>query len=636
MTYGELIVHHLTLIRSDLQSKGKTQQLARNHRSAIKAWMRGRFSEDTPVGQEFGGGFSITLREHLDALADEDKSPSTISTRKTILIKWRETWVEMLKGRESFELPKDFPGALTFLKERAGVSYEEIARQVGVKYSSLIREWSKGRQLPMGENLPIVARLEQYFGQPANTLLARLPRFMFGARGVIKHGLTPYRRHLQKAQKDTYKINHWPPQVEAEWNRLVRVYTDPAWARLQNEQREIYWRIRAHDGSCPTAELNRAWMSSFFGYLCLPVNDDEPVLGGRGLRREDLSLALLSDGALVYDYMEFKRERTYLKAYNAQTKSSLGFCASLVRPKTGYLWRQQHFAAKLLNPLPEGQWQDWCKRNHAIFVGFHKDFQKQKKFKKTRDPFDGVRALIVNEQHPIDVLLDLAAAVEADMPPSGYNPRERAVHYQLFFFVKFASNIPLRALNFSLLTYRADNTGHLYQRSNGSWWVRLAAEEFKNQQWTDEKDEYDIPIEESLRPVIEEYLWLHRSHLAGADRCDYVLRPSRCQLEASVAAPVCRWDMSKWIYKLSQRYIPGCPGFHLHAIRHLVATEFIKNQPDGFAVAAAVLHDHEQTVRDAYAWVMPKDKIKHWNDYFHRQQDRHRQKRAEPPAGAGR
>ena len=65
-----------------------------------------------------------------------------------------------------------------------------------------------------------------------------------------------------------------------------------------------------------------------------------------------------------------------------------------------------------------------------------------------------------------------------------------------------------------------------------------------------------------------------------------------------------------WVYRITQRYIPDCPGFSMHAFRHIVATEFIKNNPAGFAIAAAILHDKEETVRRHYAWAAPGRQVR--------------------------
>ncbi|HET9927234.1 MAG TPA: hypothetical protein VFQ09_00390, partial [Rubrobacter sp.] len=202
-------------------------------------------------------------------------------------------------------------------------------------------------------------------------------------------------------------------------------------------------------------------------------------------------------------------------------------------------------------------------------------------------------------------------------PPRNATPLRRAVHYQILFLIKFATLIPLRAFNLSVMTWRPDGTGNLYRKPDGSWWVRFEPSYLKNHKGAAKDTPFDVPLHPSLWPYVEEFLFVHRPNLIGAEACDYVFRPSLHPKAKGkdVGNPVTTQSLSKQVLKVSQRYIPGCPGFCLHAFRHLVATEYIKNNPAGYAVAAAVLFDREETVRKNYAWVLPADKFGFWNDY---------------------
>jgi len=57
----------------------------------------------------------------------------------------------------------------------------------------------------------------------------------------------------------------------------------------------------------------------------------------------------------------------------------------------------------------------------------------------------------------------------------------------------------------------------------------------------------------------------------------------------------------------SKQFLPGCPGFGPHAIRHIVATDYIKNNPASYIVAADILHDKLETVMSAYAHLKAAD-----------------------------
>ena len=66
----------------------------------------------------------------------------------------------------------------------------------------------------------------------------------------------------------------------------------------------------------------------------------------------------------------------------------------------------------------------------------------------------------------------------------------------------------------------------------------------------------------------------------------------------------------------TRQFIPGCPGFGPHAVRHIVATDYIKNNPNGFQIAADVLHDKLQTVLTHYAHLKAADGHRHYQQYL--------------------
>jgi integrase len=73
--------------------------------------------------------------------------------------------------------------------------------------------------------------------------------------------------------------------------------------------------------------------------------------------------------------------------------------------------------------------------------------------------------------------------------------------------------------------------------------------------------------------------------------------------------------LSEDVLRLTSKYLPDSKGFSAHACRHLVATEYIKNFPDGWEVAAAALHNTVEVVRRHYSWVEDEDLIKPWSEY---------------------
>lgn len=621
ITYGEIFKRVEDEITADLVARDKPLKRVANFRTARNGWMKEfGFSESSPVGVEFGSDFTACVERYSDILGAEGKSSQTIADRRSILGVYREAWVEMLQENATGDLEGDFAEVLSGLVEKSGIPVWQLLRDSGVK-PGLFAHWRRGEIIPSTRYLPAVHKLETLFGLPCGALAAKLPHVMFGELGRMKTGLTPYRKHLCGINSQQYLLKEFPPSLQAEWNDLYLFYTDAAWLRTRGLQRNSKWRVREHDNQSPTAEIARRRVLEVFGYLTLPPNEENPRLGGKGFEPAALTLALFSDSEVIYGYLQFKKERTYLKSYNAATHHLLILCLALLRPQTGFLWQSPEYGAKLPRPVPASEWHDWCKRHRSVLKSTLDDLVKEDEIKKTRDPFEPIRAIIVNNQHPLDSLFELADAYEADAPPRNASPQKKAIHYQCLFLIKFATLIPLRAFNFTVMTWRQDGTGNLYQKPDGSWWVRFGPSYLKNHKGAAKNSPFDVPLHESLYSCVEKYLFVHRPHLLGAGECDYVFRPGRPQEVTKTnraGQTVERSFLSAQVRLITQRYVPNCPGFGLHAFRHLAATEYVKNNPAGYAVAAAVLHDREETIKRNYAWVLPADKFGFWNEYVSR------------------
>jgi integrase len=634
ITYGMLKEAHRALLTEELLARGKSLQRIDNSNTALNAWMKEfDLTDESPVGPEFAEQFNSCLDTHIRTLQRQGKAKQTIDDRRSLLGKYRETWALLLRSQRRATAVRDFAGALRALLGASGVPVSQVARETGIDAATL-RAWADGQYEPGKKRLSAVHRLEEFFRLPFGALAAKMPRFAGGRVGQPQTGLTGYRRHLQTAMGIRYALPELPPLLREEFfGGLYKFYTDAVWLRAHGLRRNSKWREREKDGRCPTAVRILYLVRRFYGYMCLAPDQGAPVAGGKGFLLGELTLAMLSDSDHVYDYLQFKRERTYLRQYNSDTKTFLRLCLALLRPETGYLWQSPALGARLPSPVPAEEWHAWCARHRAVLKAIDRGLTKEGEYKKTRDPFEPIRGIIVNNQHPLDVLHDLADEFEADRPPANASPPAKAQHFQLLFLIRFATVLPLRGDNFATMTYRADNTGNLYQKADGSWWVRFSADELKNHHGAAKDNPLDVPLHGSLRPYVEDFLSVHRPHLVGATECDYIFRREVARKGAGIDEPVTTEHLSRRIYILTQAYILGCPGFRLHAFRHLVATEYIKNNPTGYTVAAGVLHDREETVRECYAWVAPADRFVHWNQYVDAQHERRRREREEAAEG---
>jgi integrase len=61
---------------------------------------------------------------------------------------------------------------------------------------------------------------------------------------------------------------------------------------------------------------------------------------------------------------------------------------------------------------------------------------------------------------------------------------------------------------------------------------------------------------------------------------------------------------------------PGSPGFGAHAIRHLVATDWLRNNPGDFLTVAKVLNDRIETVIENYAHLSRDDSFIRYEEFL--------------------
>jgi hypothetical protein len=259
-----------------------------------------------------------------------------------------------------------------------------------------------------------------------------------------------------------------------------------------------------------------------------------------------------------------------------------------------------------------------------------------------RDSFAPVIRYI-NTQHPIDSLLDLATIMQQKLNANkamGYPQRLRMERDLCF--VRMVTYQPLRILMYEcLLTYDKNwntpgtdpsTTAHLYKKLKPEiargyvWAIRFANDDFKNKS-TKKDGDYDIEFDDNLTDHIEHYLTNIRPNLQSSSEDNdsatnpRVFVPWKGEI-GEVAANKTETEgeegISEFLAEAFRRrtlLLPGCRGFGPHNARHLVATEYIKNEPGGIEVVSAVLHDKPETVLKHYARFLPQDIAKHYTSH---------------------
>jgi transcriptional regulator with XRE-family HTH domain len=680
ITYLELKEYHIFNLKKELQKKfeeGKINertviQTERNHLSAINGWLKdkninpqGIVDMNIVIGDEMGVNFIQKRNRHLDFLREKNNEnnghsedhdqtslvqvplsdsgvseaskggleDTTLNSRSTLLGRWQRSF-EALQLKRS--MPVKFAEQLKFLLERNNLTICGLSTLVGMKTRTL-KHWVAGDSHPSLEQLNHVTAIENYFKLPANTLNVRPIRRR--ECSAEETGRTSHGKRMQKARKEEYLLNEFPPKAQAEWDELYALKT----AVLEPEnglKRNGRWYKDELTGECPTAERVKDQLASLYGFACEP-DDGTGISGmpGKSMSECDMTLALVSVVPLVKEFLEFRRQRTPNKLFNKNAMHCIAVFRSLLRRETGFVRQHPEYGEHLSPPIPADEWNAWCDHSHNRLGELYKEIKNGGLFGEGRiveEPIKKILAL----QHPLQALFRTTKAMAADTPAASAKIA-RALHIRDQVLIEMITANPLRIRMFSKMTYKVNKSGehtpdsNLYKTEEG-YRLRFLRGDFKNRRSL--KEDYDAPLPNSLTPLIEIYLFEARPLLKGGacrgclsgDQCemnelcvpcDYLFRPAPSGgNHEQQPDPLRRMSpayLSNIIYRRSRYYLRDiCPGFGAHAVRHIAAHDYIKNHLNGYEVAASILHDKLETVKKDYGHVKHADFFGHWLVYL--------------------
>ncbi len=564
---------------------------------------------DSLIGEEMGVAYDETANDYLNTL-----SQSTREGYRSRLKTWQESYQQL---RLTDGLPESFSEALAACFQRTGLTLAEVGRACDV-HPGNIGTWLSGKKVPRRGSLAVIARIEREFELPVGTLTQRLSIEAHSARRAYSSEEDQYRYELCQLPY-SWKMEDWTPQVLGEWQDLFKYKTaaivfDDKGNLLGSDERGKSWNVDSA-GACPTAAIVSRMFVSFFGWLLLPTEGDDPRQVGKGMLPEQITFALISDAMLVYDYLEFQKVRS--RQWNSGTKVFLQYLLMLLHPKTGYLPRRSHLGQRLPEPVGKDEWVSRCANAHKNLRKFWSQVNSTAKpSRKTEAPLREV----LNMEHPIDALLEMCdAALEefnSKWATRKHITKAAAIFYRDILLNAMLTSNPLRCKNWCRMTWTPQNTGHLRQRRDGAWWFCIPKEEFKNQKHARSDRDYEMPVNERLWPLIETYLKDYRPKLVSGGN---LLFPSS---QGGVLGGGKSNSLYLLVRRFTARWCPYAPeGFGTHGYRHIIATDYIKNHPEGFEVAAAILHDKPETVRAAYAHLVPADRFRYYDDYLNQRRE---------------
>ncbi|MCW2236820.1 hypothetical protein [Azospirillum canadense] len=547
-----------------------------------------------------------------------------------------------------------FAAALTAGIHNSGLTFEQVSHAAGMT-DTLLHAWAKSYSRPRtvgtkaGRTFERIAALERVLRLPEAALSSLLAtRADAGTRG---DGGRPdesmaHRRRGGILTQLEYRFA-LPDHVEQPARRLIAFHRSVNPGRRRDGKRLVRHRRgewRSNEFGTPAEDITRNTLEGFFGWLRLPSDpaqarervaaslaaetpDDTveahiPSLMGRGWQDADLDLCQITDDQLVTEFLEFTVVRN--KGWSGHQTLLLAKIKAIIHPNQGWLAQHPEEAERYkgwpsIDPRidPDGyeaqarMWREHCRDAWQALEAMtpsveRKARRESRKLKRLSDVFQ--------LDDPAQALALLERRLDEDRPVERMREASTAVWLRDGLLVGMINRNPLRAYNYAIMTYRADNTGHLYQRQDGSWWLRYAPHEFKNEEGA-AQTAYDEPIPKDVWPLIEAYLKAGRPQLSGADHCDRVfLTRDQHNKHGYGFLPS---SISVRLEELVIRYLPEYRPWRAHTWRHIIATSWLRSHPNDFLNVALILHDKFETVMRNYSHLRVADGLQKYHEHFH-------------------
>ncbi|WP_213227118.1 hypothetical protein [Caballeronia sp. NK8] len=601
ITYQTLIAYRKSGLNANAnESDAADTQVFRNNLSTLHSFLAfcGK-TDDAVVGREMTTAYAEKRDSYLESLPSS-LSERTVSDRRSHLRGWQRSVEELLaKATQAVESKAEssFHQVLRRALANAGSAPKTLARKAGASTSAIAR-WLKGA-FPNRRAYPSVRRIEEALGLERDALVHLIPTV---TRDLSKSATSIA---FRERQKRNVQKQYWMPEEELspfiaeEWASLFHYKTclSPALERASKGK----WRMlplakiasdvpsyaRRDNRGCVTADIVMKRLRSFFGYLALPKRD-----GGLGLPKEQAqSLAWFAVPRAIDGYLNFLTERGDGAVHNGHG----GFCgigASLTHPKTGFLTQQPDFATRLPGQTINGEWVSTCARAHRLYSQW-----KSEANDLSRKPNEPIQGLLVLSE-PLAPLFQAIKSLDYLSAQSPSGSLEEAIHKRDALLLSMLMANPLRSRNYILMNWNSAGTGNLHQREDGRWRLRFDADDFKTSPNSAQRD-YDAPLPSFLAPRIEEYVMEYRARLVRKNPTCSLLFPTKTGTKFKT--------MGNQLRRVTRQHIPQTPGFGAHAVRHLVATDYLRKHPNDFLTVAQLLHDKLETVLRAYAHLRQDD-----------------------------
>ena len=395
------------------------------------------------------------------------------------------------------------------------------------------------------------------------------------------------------------------PKLLAQWAGLVQHKTSVS-ARGSNRSHRGRWTVSGPAAECVkpmpgidvfdgyyigAASANWAHVVSYLGFLRLPKDE-----GGLGVDPERVrTLGWLAIPEAVEAFFEFRKNKSGGLIHTGHAVFA-SFVASLCHPSHGYFTQHPELLEDVVQDVVRGRtWEELNKECLAVAQDW-----KAVCTDVSRDPVQPIQALL-DSPEPLAPVLRAMERIRALARGATAGSKEEAVARRNELLLGVLLSNPLRRKNIVALTYKTDNSGSVYRTAAGEWRIRIASRDFKNGKKRGAAHRYDVAIASWLAPLITDYVEHFRPVLVGTSTVDNLFVSSRDGRPLT--------DMTHVVHKLTRIHIPGSGGFGPHSFRHLVASDWLRRNPNDFLTVAELLNDTLEVVMKTYAHLKKDDAL---------------------------
>lgn len=607
--YTDLVSKLKQTYSIDNNPSASAVQQYRNYLSTLNGFLTfcGK-SLESNVGVELAGLFDDKLQAYLDNITVASR---TRRDRARQLRTVQKLYQAALAARQSPQGTQNSLSAMLRLRiAETGVAPKTLAKQVGVDPTTLWR-WLKGAT-PREDTLPALRRLEVRLGLERDALVRLVDK---RSREEAPPATTPSHR-VQMAERPQHCLTLPESALgEAflkEWQALFD-YKISSFPTLERQSRG-HWRLipktmsmavssLAQRGSmaCPTADIFIERMRTFMGVLTnLP-----PENGGIAWNETPpQTLAWCAHPVALECFLQWMTSQSNGVRHNGQ-KVFARAAASLLRPQTGFLWQQASIYRERLpygfQPGSDAAWQEMCAKSHKFLRDYIRSATGV-----SRNPEEPIADLLAL-QNPLKPIRDAITRIEADAATSPPGSMSEARHKRNALVLALLLSNPLRARTLVSLTWLPNGHGTLRGSPAQGWRIQLQPLHLKTGN-SQQARTYNVKIANWVKPMLDEYIAEYRDTLLAGKSSPYLLVGDE---DGEI------WEgLGRTVRQLTRRYIPGSPGFGPHAVRHLVATDWLRKHPGDFLTVAELLNDTLATVLENYAHLRRDDSFARYEAYI--------------------